>query len=591
MKKIFTLICALVAFAGVANAASADNIKLCKHSIVFVADDYTGFGTASRAAGSLFGGDYFLDVTGGSVATNKGSVDLSVADGVLVTEEIAAKYGSFGSHLNSLRLKKTQDVIAFRPTGKSKIIIFYQDNNKDDRYPVFAKDAALKDKWAAGTKSERVNSCKRIEWEVPADADGQVVYVGDNNGDMFLSYIIIEANEADGSPAVSISAQNFDETNKLYFRTVTCTPQEGTIVTYTMDGSVPTASSNVYTSPITCFKPETIKFQAFWDGGDGKASDDYLAENADPEANVTFQFLAPSITADGANVTIATEYQNAKNYYSYGSNKDVEGDNFTVDQSYTVSAYTKITNGDYATFTSLSKSLDVLVIENIDKTLDNIQKITVEGTAVIDEEATAEAKTKDENAEDVYKVENGKVNFDTKAFFVSNPKIAPIAKADYQIDGQQAYLQLADASKNTITLMVKDTVNVEIVCSKNSCKKIDGTGNELNCKVVVTNAALNSKGQWAADGTFGSEDINAENGNIIKFGLNAGKHMIKRTGTTGNLFIASITVTPVDRLATGISNIATEKASNSAIYNLAGQKVSNDFKGLVIKNGKKFVVK
>jgi len=30
---------------------------------------------------------------------------------------------------------------------------------------------------------------------------------------------------------------------------------------------------------------------------------------------------------------------------------------------------------------------------------------------------------------------------------------------------------------------------------------------------------------------------------------------------------------------------------NGAIYNLAGQKVSNDFKGLVIKNGKKFVVK
>jgi hypothetical protein len=43
---------------------------------------------------------------------------------------------------------------------------------------------------------------------------------------------------------------------------------------------------------------------------------------------------------------------------------------------------------------------------------------------------------------------------------------------------------------------------------------------------------------------------------------------------------------------TGIDAIKTaEIANDGAIYNLAGQKVSNDFKGLVIKNGKKFVVK
>jgi len=601
MKKIFTLICALVGLTYTANAAGVDAIKKCNHSYVLVGDDYTGFGTGTRTKGTLFGGGFFLDVTGGSVATNKGSVDLSVADGVLVTEEIAAKYGSYGSHLNSLRLKKAQDVIAFIPTGKSKIIIFYQDNNKDDRYPVFCKDAALKEKWGEGVKSERVNSCKRIEWTVPAEADQQVVYVGDNNGDMFLSYFIVEAKEAPGSPSVSVSAMAFDEVKKLYFKEVSCVAndaiEEGetegvkTVVTYTTDGSAPTAESPKYTTPIKCYEPTTVKFQAFYDWeGDGTIGE--LAEGADPEASVEFMFLAPAITVDGATVTISNEYQNSKNYYSYGSNKDIEGDGFTADQSYSVSAYTKIDNGT-VTFTSLTKSVDVLLIENIDKTLDNVQTITLEGSAVLDEEATAEAKKTNSEAEDVYKVEGGKVNFDVKAFFVSNPKIVAIAKSEYQIDGQQAYLQLANATDNTITLQVKDTVNVEIVCSKNSCKSLtSGEANALNCKVVATNAALNNKGQWASDATFGNDDITAENGNIITFGLPAGKHTIKRTGTTGNLYIASLKVTPVDRTTTGITDVkAATKAENAVMYNIAGQKVSDGFKGLVIKNGKKVVLK
>lgn len=120
MKKIFTLIVALVGFVGLASASTADDIQPLKHSYVFVADDYTSNGTGSRTKGGLFGDDHFLDVTGGSVATNKGSFDLSVVDDYgVVTADIAAKYGKTyaGSHLNSLRLKNAQDVIAFKATA------------------------------------------------------------------------------------------------------------------------------------------------------------------------------------------------------------------------------------------------------------------------------------------------------------------------------------------------------------------------------------------------------------------------------------------------------------------------------------------
>ena len=43
--------------------------------------------------------------------------------------------------------------------------------------------------------------------------------------------------------------------------------------------------------------------------------------------------------------------------------------------------------------------------------------------------------------------------------------------------------------------------------------------------------------------------------------------------------------------ATGISTVKTANNGNGLIYNLAGQRVDNSYKGLVIKNGKKLVQK
>ena len=48
------------------------------------------------------------------------------------------------------------------------------------------------------------------------------------------------------------------------------------------------------------------------------------------------------------------------------------------------------------------------------------------------------------------------------------------------------------------------------------------------------------------------------------------------------------TTTPV---TTAINTIEADKAQNGVIYNLAGQKVDNSYKGLIIKNGKKFMQK
>ena len=580
MKKIFTLALALMGFAGVANAANVDDLAVLKHSYVLVCEDLG----ARPGKGALFGDGHFLDVTGGSTATNKGSIDLSVADGVLVTEAIANKYGEYGKHLNFLRLKKTQDVIAMKVTAKSKVIIFYQDNNKDDRYPVFAKDAALTEKYADGVRSERCSgeegkpavNVRRMEWTATDDG---LVYVGDNNGDMFVSYIIIEANEAPGTPTVKVGEQTYE--GGLWFREVTCKANdytmEGTeigiptIVTYTTDGTAPTAASPIYQSPIKCYKDMTVKFQAFYDiAGTGTPDAGCICENADNEANVNFLFDAPTIEANGAQVTITSPYEGAENYILVNGDNEEKTNSITLEESATVTAYSKIINGDYAEFTTKSTTKDVYVLDPIKE---NKTIVVTTGTAVIDEEATATSTTGP-----VYKVEGGAISADKKDFFVKNLTFAVLKddKAQYQIDGKEIYIQM---SNTNITFQVAegDSVDVKVVCSLNSCKTLESEDeSKIDRKCYVNVNGTN----------YGHDDVTAENGNIIEFGLKAGTHTFQKYSGTGNILISSIEITPAEVDKTGISTVKNEVAK-SATFNLAGQKVTSNFKGIIVKDGKK----
>ena len=549
MKKLFTLALALMGFIGAANAATVADIAPLKHSYVLVCEDLG----ARPGKGNLFGDNHFLDVTGGSTATNKGSVDLSVADGVLVTEEIAAKYGEYGKHLNFLRLKKTQDVIAMSVTAKSKVIIFYQDNNKDDRYPVFAKDAGLSDRFADGVRSERSSgeegmpavNLRRIEWTATDDG---VVYVGDNNGDMFMSYIIIEANEAPGTPTVKVGEQKFED--GLWFREVSVKANdykmegsdEGipTIVTYTTDGSTPTATSPVYTEPIKCFKDMTVKFQAYQDWGVG-ADEGFICDGADNEANVNFLFDAPSIAAEGGNVTITSPYEGAINIYSLNGEEGIEGSSFTLSESATVSAYSKIVNGTYATFTTKSTTKDVYVLNPIKAK----KTINISGSAVVDEEATA-AST---DGSTIYKIEDPAITADKMDFFVKNLTVAALANADavksqYQVPaGQEAYIQM---SNTNITFFVAegDSVNVKVICSKNSCKNIDAADAEDGSAVTDRMCYVNVSGT-----NYGGEDLKLNpDGNVIEFGLKGAEggsfFTFQKYSGTGNILISSIEIAP-----------------------------------------------
>lgn len=592
MKKFFTLICAMIcAFA--ANAANEGDIAVTKHSYVLVCDNYTGNGVVQRVKGSLFGANHFLDVTGGSVATNKGKANL--ADPTTLTalngqdlEAFSAKYGKYGEHLNSLRLKNTQDVIAVKLTEGSKVIFVGQGNDKagkDARIPKVATNAALTEGVVnAAPDADFGKTPAGYVYEVKVDKTA-TYYIGSYNGDMFLSYIIVEANEPLGTPQVEVSDQTY--ANGLWFAEVTCTPQpvteEGesipTLVTYTTDGSEPNASSPVYKDPIKVYSDATIKFQAYYDWGTGAAEEEKI-DGADNEGVVSFKFDAPSLKCENGVVTVTSEYEGAKNMISKNGGEFTEGNSITLEESAIVTAKSVIVNGSYATFETLPASIDALVLNPITEEV----TVTVSGEAVVDEEATATSTTGT-----IYKVENGVINADKMQFFNKGMQFKALANADaknakFQVPaGQEAYMMFGNDSRLYFEIGC-DSVDVEVVCSKNSCKTLneeeDGSvTTDRKCFVNVSGKTYGFDNcTYQEDGkTVDTWTPAAEIKTTITFGLVKGSYYFAKYSGTGNILLSSIKITPAE--ASAIKNVNAASAAKVIKTIENGQLVIKSAKG------------
>ncbi|MCI7452731.1 MAG: chitobiase/beta-hexosaminidase C-terminal domain-containing protein [Prevotella sp.] len=583
MKKIFTLICALVGIVASGFAQTVADLEVCKHSYVLVGDDVTNNGTEKIAKNSLFGDGYFFTPTGHDKSNKKNSFDLAEKNEDGTYKWFNGKYAEYGSHLNSLRLKKEQNVFAIKLTAKSKIIICFNGQSKtgkDARYPKFATDAKLTTPLNdAPTAESGTVGISTVEYTAP---DDMTLYVGSWNGDIYVSYIIVEANEIPGTPSVKVGPQTYE--NGLWFREVTVksamVSEEGTeeqfpsIVTYTTDGSAPDEKSEVVPSdPIKVYKDQTLKFQAFMDFGSGVPDVQGFLSGAENEAVVSFSFDAPTITADKGNVTVTTPYaaQGGANVITYGD-KTINGDNATLTESAVVSAKTVITNGTYGKFDSKSASIDALVLTPI-KEKKEIKPIA--GEVVIDEEATAGST----DGKTYYKVENGKHNADPKYIFFKKPVFGAVTadNTKYQVpEGQEVYLQMKD---NDIAIYFETAQKslVTITASKNSCKNIDKPEDAKN---LIFGVKMDDTDQQVADITADHEFVNGDatetlSGNVLKFFVEAGTHKITRYTGTGNIFLSSIVIEPAGT-NTGINDIE----ANSTV------KVKK-----VIENGQIVIVK
>jgi|GEM_PF-1335343 len=140
----------------------------------------------------------------------------------------------------------------------------------------------------------------------------------------------------------------------------------------------------------------------------------------------------------------------------------------------------------------------------------------------------------------------------------------------------------ASSSKNSLTLTIPSdgTLNVYVRTGSNSATDrnlvLTQDGTELYNKVVQESDAITV--------TMGEKDNNVYP--VISVEVKAGEVAVGYP--TGSLnfygfeFIAS---------TSGVNAVTVEKAKNNIRYNLAGQRVDESYKGVVIMNGKKFVVK
>lgn len=576
MKKFFTLICAMIC-AVAANAATVDDIELCKHSYVMVCDDYTGNGSVPRVKGSLFGDGFFLDVTGGSIATNKQKINLADE----TWSEQLPGYAEYEEHYNSLRLKNAQDVIACKVNEGTKIIVLGQAHSS--RYALFSSTADMKN--ALPGQTGEANSMIAT---YTAQKNGEVVYIGSYNGDYYISYVIIEANEAPGTPSVKVGPQTYE--GGLWYREVTCKANKVTmmgkemnsVVTYTTDGSEPTASSTLYTGPIKSYKNENIKFQAYYDmkGTGAQPTEAQKLANADNEAVVSFKFEAPAVACENGVVTVTSEYEGAKNMISLNGGEFEEASTKTLSESAIVTAKSVIVNGTYATFETMPKSIDALVLTPITEEV----TVTVSGTAVVDEEATATSTTGT-----IYMVENGAINADKMQFFNKGCQFKALANADaknakYQVPvGQESYLMFGNDSRLYFEIG-SDAADVEVICSKNSCKTLneeeDGSvTTDRKCFVNVSGTTYGFDNcTYQEDGkTVDTWTPAGEIQTTINFELAQGSYYFAKYSGTGNILISSIKISP--KSVDAIKNVTTGNAAKVVKTIENGQLVIKSAKG------------
>ena len=125
-----------------------------------------------------------------------------------------------------------------------------------------------------------------------------------------------------------------------------------------------------------------------------------------------------------------------------------------------------------------------------------------------------------------------------------------------------------------------------------------------NYKVVVvakfpTAGTLQiNMGSWSANdqATFpveASDDFQTIECLFEGWSVNAeGAHLLFQNGDfLGTTIVKSIKIIDLDGDRTGIEAVKANQLANGAIFNLAGQKVNANYKGVVIQNGKKFIQK
>ena len=159
LKAILLLLC-IVGGASFSWADSTvDDLQTISTDYTFIADNITSDGTVGLTANTLYDGGRIFTPTGNSVATNKGSSTFAGA-----------------SHLNSLRIKNTQDQLCFKVAGPCTVTFYTQSHNQ----------RGLQVGSKAGETQYGSQTVSTSKWDCNITAAG-VVYLSSFEGDFYIA--------------------------------------------------------------------------------------------------------------------------------------------------------------------------------------------------------------------------------------------------------------------------------------------------------------------------------------------------------------------------------------------------------------------
>lgn len=158
-QKLLSLLTLLLCVCATAWAASVSDLTAISSNYTFIADNITSDGTVKLSANTLYDNGHIFTSTGNSVATNKGN---STIDGV--------------EHLNSLRLKNTQDQLCFKVAGKCTVT-FYTQSHASRGIQVGS---------SAGGTQYGSQTASTTEWSVEI-SEGATIYLSSYGGDFYFA--------------------------------------------------------------------------------------------------------------------------------------------------------------------------------------------------------------------------------------------------------------------------------------------------------------------------------------------------------------------------------------------------------------------
>lgn len=178
-----------------------------------------------------------------------------------------------------------------------------------------------------------------------------------------------------------------------------------------------------------------------------------------------------------------------------------------------------------------------------------------------------------------------------------------LLSTDMTISGQYAGMQIVNLDGSSLTFnndgateeLQAYTIELEEETPNKTVVEFDGADGSFNW--IHFDAGLKTL-NFKVDRTTCvkyNDDETTTNKNLTKLYLKEDTNVAGEKNATTDWPVFTLKIKKITRTLgtlTGIASIETEKAdANAPIYNLAGQKVNKEYKGVVIQNGKKFLRK